>query len=301
MSNTQCVNLISTIRARAGRSNDSNLITAAFVLAALNDAQKDIVRRTPRQIDLDKSDRTTYRISSAKTVAIGGCVRSSNVVTVTTSAAHYFIANQKVLLQDVDSGSETNAFSGEHTIVSVPTTTTFTFAQTGADESNLAAGTATIFSIPISTLNPAHIGGIWILNGGDTRQAGIKYRDLEKFRKEFIPVEQESTDEWTYYTRQGKHLLFNCPLGTDYNGLYLRIDYTAWATEFAAVDSTATSDLSNSDKGLILFSLAEVYDEIALSIPSFEAKALKTRNLYEQWLGKYQDYNYSQLDELYGD
>lgn len=300
MANSKGDALIDTVRARAGRSNDSVLITEAFVLDALNEAQLHIVRKMPRQLDLDKSDRTTYRISSAKTVAIGGCARSSNVVTVTTSAIHYMMVDQKVLLEDVDSGSETNAFSGEHTIVSVPTTTTFTIAQTGADESNLAAGTATAFSIPISTLNPAHIGGIWILNGGDTRQSGIKYKPLKEFRREYIPVEEESTDEWTYYTRQGSHLIFNCPLGSDYNGLYLRIDYTDWATALANNNST-DSDMENSDKGLILFALAEVYDEIALSVPKFEAKALKTRALFNNWLLGYQDYNDMCLETLYDD
>ena len=297
MANKGADAIIDTIRARARRSSDTVLITEAFVLDAINEAQLDIIRRTPRQIDCDVSDKTTYKISSAKTVAIGGCARSSNTVTVTTSAAHNMIANQKVLLEDVDSGSETNAFSGEHTIASVPTTTTFTFAQTGANESNLAAGTATAFSIPISTLNPAHIGGIWILNGGDTRQSGIKYKPLDKFRKDHIPIEEESAGEWTYYTRIGNHLYFNCPLESDYNGLYLRIDYTKWATTLAN-DSTA-SILNNSDKGLILFGLAEVYDELALTNPKIESKALKIRAQYEDWLIKYQEHNYSMIEDLY--
>lgn len=300
MANSKGDALIDTVRARAARTNDTVLITEAFVLAALQEAQIQIVKKMPRQIDLDESDKTTYRISSAKTVEIGGAVRSSDVVTVTTSAVHYLMAGQKVILEDVDSGSETNAFSGEHTIASVPTTATFTFAQTGADESNLAAGKATAFSIPISTLDPAHIGGIWILNGGATRQAGIKYKPLENFRKEYIPVEEESTGEWTYYTRQGSHLIFNCPLGSGYNGLYLRIDYTKWDTELANNDST-DSDMANSDKGLILFALAEVFDELALTNPRIETKALKTRALYEKWLLEYQDYNELCLEELYGD
>ena len=94
-----------------------------------------------------------------KTVAIGGCVRSTNVVTVTVSDTfgHGFIDGESVIVANVDSGGEANAFSGTFTIDSVPTTTTFTYAQTGeggsslADESNLAAGTALVDKPPTST------------------------------------------------------------------------------------------------------------------------------------------------------
>lgn len=291
--------LITTVRARSGRSNDSILITADFVLDCLNEGQIHIVRETPRLIDLEASDKTTYRISSAKTVEIGGAVRLSNVVTVTTTASHLFIVGQTVTLEDVDSGSETNAFDGDHIIVSVPTATTFTFAQTGTNEANLAEGTATAFSIPISTLNPAHIGGIWIQNGSSTRKAGLKYRPLTEFRNEYEPVSEESASEPTEYTRQGNTLYFNRPVSSDYNGLYLRIDYTAWATALA--NDAVASKLSNSDKGLIFFALAEVYDELALGQPIFESKALKTRVLFNNWLEEFQQYNEMCLEEFYDD
>ena len=183
MSNLTGAALITTIRLRCARQNDTSLITSAFVLIALNEAQLHIVRKVPRITALDKKDTSTYRISSAKTVAIGGAARSSNVVTVTTSEAHLCLAGQEIVLADVDSGSETNAFSGTHIIASVPSTTTFTFAQTGADESNLAAGTSTALSISIATLDPAHIGDIWILNGANTRQAGWKYREMAESLK----------------------------------------------------------------------------------------------------------------------
>ena len=88
--------------------------------------------------------------SPEKNVAIGGLVRSSNVVTGTTDVPHSFIAGETVTIADCDSGSETDAFDGDHTIASVPTTTTFTFSQSGADESNLAAGTAQVDKPPTS-------------------------------------------------------------------------------------------------------------------------------------------------------
>ena len=88
--------------------------------------------------------------SPPKNVAIGGAVRSSNVVTVTTDVAHSFIATETATLADCDSGSETNAFDGSHTVVAAPTTTTFTFAQNGANEANLATGTAVVDKAPTS-------------------------------------------------------------------------------------------------------------------------------------------------------
>ena len=86
--------------------------------------------------------------SPPKAVAIGGAVRSSNVVTVTTGTAHGYVVGETVTLADCDTGAETDAFDGDHEIASKPSTTTLTFAQTGANESNLAAGTATVDKAP---------------------------------------------------------------------------------------------------------------------------------------------------------
>jgi len=300
MANTDADALIDTIRARAARTSDTVLVTEAFVLRELNKGQVDIVKKCPRQKDMDKSDKTTYQLSSEKTVEIGGLARSSNVVMATTTAVHYYHVGQEVLLADVDSGSETNAFAGTFTIVSVPSTTTFTYAQTGANESNLAEGTANTYSICISVLDPAHIGNIWILNGSDTNQTPLRYMPLDEFREEYIPVSSIAASEPNCYTRQGDNILFNCPIASDYNGLYLHIDYTSWAAALTNAD-TSTSELADSDEGLILYSLARIFDEIAISQPRFEQKALKKRVLYNEWLDDYQNYYDTVFAESYDD
>ena len=297
MANKTGANLIIAVRQEVARASDSVLITETFVLDALNNAQIDIVRRTPRLIAMDKDDKTTYQVSSAKTVAISGLARSSNVVTATTSEAHLCLVGQKVTLTDVDSGSETNAFAGEFTIASVPTTTTFTYSQTGADESNLAAGTSNAYSFYTGTLDPAHIGGIWILNGSSTRKAGVRHRPLPEFNRKWFPVAEEGDSEPWEYARRGKHILWNCPVGSDYNALYLHLEYTSWATDLA--DDTTASELERSNRGLILYAKAECYDAMAVAMPRFEAAALKTRTLYEKWLREYQDENELALEELY--
>ncbi len=223
MANTQAATLIANVRTRAGRSNDSSLITPEFVLDALNEAQSEIVLRVPRQIDMDKTDETTYTISTDDT------------------------------------------------------------------------------SMNIATLNALHVGHIWILNGGDTRRKGLQYMPLPQFRRNFIPVSEQSPDEPWIYSRQGNTLLFNVPVSSAFNGLLLKIDYTATPTDFPTIISTATSELSNSNKLLTFFALATCFDAMATSVPRFTTNALKAWADYEKWLLRYRDDNDMKLEGLYGD
>ncbi len=221
MANKTGAQLITTIRLRCARQNDSSLITEDFVLGALNEGQLQIVRKVPRLVALDEKDTSTYQLSTDDT------------------------------------------------------------------------------SFDISTLDPAHIGGIWILNGASTRQQGLKYRELSDFRQRYIPIANQAASEPTEYTRQGNTIYFNRPVSSDYNDLYLHIDFTKWATALA--NDGVASVIPDSDKGLILFALAEIFDEIAMAQPRFETKALKTRALYNQWLDGYMDYQEMLIEELYGE
>jgi hypothetical protein len=70
--------------------------------------------------------------------------RASNVATITTSAAHGYVANDKVTL----SGITTSAFNAANvTVVSAPTSTTFTYANTGSDVSSTADATGVVISL----------------------------------------------------------------------------------------------------------------------------------------------------------
>ncbi|MDB4726227.1 hypothetical protein OAF54_02230 [bacterium] len=71
---------------------------------------------------------------------ISSAARATNVVTVTTSADHGFIAGDYITIANTD--ATTNSFNGSFEIASAPTTTTFTFAQTGADESATVTGSS---------------------------------------------------------------------------------------------------------------------------------------------------------------
>lgn len=61
-----------------------------------------------------------------------GAVRSSNVVTITTLAPHGFSLNDVVTISGVDDDS----FDGEFVVTSVGSTTEFTYAQTGSDDTS---------------------------------------------------------------------------------------------------------------------------------------------------------------------
>jgi hypothetical protein len=73
------------------------------------------VARPRLDADLSPNDVINYR-------------RTGNVATVTTGAAHGFAAGEQVIISGVGVG-----FDGIHTVASVPTTTTLTFASDGGD------------------------------------------------------------------------------------------------------------------------------------------------------------------------
>jgi hypothetical protein len=84
-------------------------------------------------------DYASYAITSA--------VRSTNVVTITTGTTpHGYPVGMSVLI----AGVTTSTFNGTFTIASVPTTTTFTYAQTAADATS-SGGTA---SLPVADRRP---------------------------------------------------------------------------------------------------------------------------------------------------
>jgi hypothetical protein len=92
---------------------------------------------------------TTYKVlgkqaTSQSSIAISNKALTSNVATITTSAAHNLIVGQTVniLLDDPD-----EKFDGVHVITSAPTATTFTYDSVNSDVTSVGAtGTATGFT-----------------------------------------------------------------------------------------------------------------------------------------------------------
>ncbi len=77
------------------------------------------------------------KIFPAITVSITNKALTSNVATLTTSAAHGLSTGMQITVSDVDA-----TFNGEYRITSVPTSTTFTYAKTAADVASTAVSPA---------------------------------------------------------------------------------------------------------------------------------------------------------------
>ena len=71
------------------------------------------------------------------TIASNGAVRASGVVTITTTSPHGLSTGQSVTISAVSDKS----FNGTFTVATVPSTTTFTYAQTGSSDATSGSGT----------------------------------------------------------------------------------------------------------------------------------------------------------------
>ncbi len=78
------------------------------------------------------------------TIASNGAARTSNVVTITTTAAHNLIVGQVVIITGVTDTS----FNGTFAIQTVPSTTTFTYSQTAGNATS-GGGTVTSTSVQV--------------------------------------------------------------------------------------------------------------------------------------------------------
>lgn len=99
--------------------------------------------------------RGFYTWHADLTAAISNKSLTANVATITTSSAHGFAAGDRVSIDGVDA-----TFDGTYTILTVPTTTTFTYAKTAANVTSASAtGTAVVAAGPRAVTD---------LEGGET-------------------------------------------------------------------------------------------------------------------------------------
>ncbi len=87
--------------------------------------------------------------TAVATIAATAATEVGNVVTITTSAVHGFAVGQTVVIN----GLTPSGFNGTYTILSVPSTTTFTYADanSGLGTSAGTAGTANVNTVTITT------------------------------------------------------------------------------------------------------------------------------------------------------
>jgi hypothetical protein len=112
-------------------------------------------------------------IGATVTATVNNKALASNVATLTTAAAHGISVGQTVTITGVDS-----TFNGSYTVLSTPTSTTFTYAKTAADVASAAVSPTGVASTTGTTIgatfgpNPNSDGfavEVWTRNA----QAGI--------------------------------------------------------------------------------------------------------------------------------
>lgn len=136
--------------------------------AAKSGANSDITSLSGLTTPITVAQGGTGFVAQRTIAAVG---RATNVVTITTSVAHGYVVNDIITVAAVTNTS----INGTFTIASVPTSTTFTYAQTGTDYANTAdTGTTTSSSY----LTAANISGIVSVTHGGTGVATLKANNL---------------------------------------------------------------------------------------------------------------------------
>jgi len=109
--------------------------------------------------------------SAAKTeYAVSNKALTSNVATLTTSTAHNLTAGDVVWVAGVDA-----TFNGQYTVVSVPTTTTFTYAKTASNVSSTAVSPTGTVAIAGYT----YVESTNLISNGYLTTGNIRYGTLE--------------------------------------------------------------------------------------------------------------------------
>lgn len=129
---------ITTIRGRVGFANDFTVFPPTVWMGLRYDTSSPEVY-SDGTLGTFKFVCTTTDVQ--KTIAaagVPGVSRATNIVTVTTTAAHGFTTGDSVTI----AGVTDSAFNGQFFIQSTPTTTTFTYNQTAGDATS-GSGTAT--------------------------------------------------------------------------------------------------------------------------------------------------------------
>jgi hypothetical protein len=120
-------------------------------------------------------DRVTVMGKTGNTVGVKGGIdgdgpkRNNNVVTLNTRKEHGFVVGQVVTVAGVPGGGSTS-FNGTFTIASVPSLTSLTYAQTGADYSNANWTGAILYTISLDGLSRTSV----ILNTSGADSAFVR-------------------------------------------------------------------------------------------------------------------------------
>lgn len=119
------------------------------------------------------TEQLAFTTSATSAGTIVNKALTSNVATLTTSAAHNLAVNDSIWVEGVDS-----TFNGEHIVTTVPTTTTFTYAKTAT---NVASTAVTSSAAIVATTGSVYMENLSELTPtGYLTTGNIRYNTLEK-------------------------------------------------------------------------------------------------------------------------
>lgn len=148
------------------------------------------------------------------------------------------------------------------------------------DAITLVAGT---YSYSFSALTPTVMYPLRAYYMDGARSGEIEYLDTDEFDDEYPDPTSVTGTIPQCFTRRGSSLeLFPVPSSAE-AGKYLRLDYTKRPTAFTTSTLTATCDMSDADKGLIFYAVAEAFRAIG----NKQAESDSWRNNFLVWLEEY--------------
>ena len=119
------------------------------------------------------TERLAFTTSATSAGTIVNKALTSNVATLTTSAAHNLAVSDSIWVEGVDA-----TFNGEHTVLTVPTTTTFTFTKTATNVTSTAVTSAAAI---VATTGAVYVEDLTELTPtGYLTTGNIRYNTLEK-------------------------------------------------------------------------------------------------------------------------
>ena len=98
------------------------------------------------------TNRLVFCTTANNAGTITNKAKTSSVATLTTSAVHGLAVGDSIWVEGVAAVSS-SVFNGQYTVVSVPSTTTFTYSVTGADVASTAVSSATALVNKTGTIN----------------------------------------------------------------------------------------------------------------------------------------------------
>jgi len=158
-----------TIPVTAGGTGSATATDARTALsAAQSGANSDITSITGLTTPLSVAQGGT---GVQITRTISSVALTSNVVTITTSAAHGYLANDSVTV----TATTQTTVNGTYTIISVPTSTTFTYARTASNISPIADTGSVVSS---SNIKMSAASGTLSVSNGGTGASTLKLNNL---------------------------------------------------------------------------------------------------------------------------